>query len=969
MTNTSFKSLLLVFILLLGTRDLLFAQSECIYPGTDSAWVSGFNFPSIDTSTPQVSLSTDSALIVVGGGVRFAGASNDIRGIGLWNGVDWYPILNHFICPSCGIGYQESITSDTDGNLYVGGFFQGVQNLDGSEIDAKNIAKYNASTGLWEPLGIGLEVSNGRVKTLLVQDGYLYAGGRITEAYNLTDTIPVNNLARYNLTTGIWEEVDGGVGTIYNSSGASANGEVYDLETDEDGSLIVAGGMSWVGPDHLAVHSIARWNEANGWDSFDGGLPSSYTSAGIVASRVVDVETTPGSGDNGIYAVGYFQSYDDDQPVPEYFAKWTQGNGWQQVNLGGFDSSGNFPFFKTLDYNSSTQEVYLGGDFSYPGSNNIVSLDLETGTYTTFDGGTDNINDGDVISIAHWQGDVYALGANSHYGSNLSIQGIARWDGDSWNAMGNGLQTTYSELKTVLQDGNEMYVGGLFKVIGGRTHFSIARFLEDEDQWDPTFDLNIYSDLTHDYTAEVDAIEKEGDWLTIAGKFKRANQTAVNNVFRYNVITQEIDTLGGGVTGSAAGVETILYSGDSLIVGGRFESAGGGTMRNIAVWKNDSWYGLDFPGGSSNTVQSLLNSGDTAIYVGGYLSFSLDGVTSRGISMYQNGEWKPVGQGFSYNARVLSMQRDPHTGSIVMGGFFSNATQTDGTILQAKRLIYWDGNSYLPFEDISENVSKLAYGSDSTLYVCSTGQMSILGEDFHCLARYKPSYGWAKFGSSLRNRLSPTPDDASVVDIAFNANGSVATVVGEFTFSGAHNAFGIARYALDNPEDLVLVAAAFQPNISEGTVDFTNLTENANGYEWDFGDGETDDNANPTHTYENSDTYTVTLTAFNSCDTVTTTQEIDIIITGISEKSASQIHIYPNPAKDKITLSGISNHGLEKMNTATLFSPEGRIVATYTLNGTEKQDIQLPSSLESGIYFISLRGDSITYTKRLITLK
>lgn len=970
MSTLKFKSLLLLTFLLLQTTHLLFAQTDCIYDGNDSAWVSGFNYPGTASATPTVSLSTDSALIVVGGFISFAGAFQDIRCIGLWNGADWYPIMQNFMCTSCGLGYQESLTSDEDGNLYVGGFFEGVKNLDGSEIAAENIAKYNSSTGLWEPLGIGLETDNGRVQALLVQNGYLYAGGRITQAYNLTDTIPINNLARYNLTTGIWEDVDGGVGTIYTSSGASPNGEVYDLETDADGSLIVAGGLSWVGPDQLPVHSIARWSETNGWDNFDGGLPSSYYADGIVASRVLDVELTPGSAGNAIYAVGYFQSYDDDQPVPELLAKWTQGNGWQQVNIGGFDSSGNFPAFKTLDYNAATQELYVGGNFSYPGSNNIVSLDLETGTYATFDGGTDNINDGDVTSIAHWQGDIYALGANSEYGSNLLTPGIARWDGDSWHALGNGLQTTGSKFNSVVQDGNEVYAAGFFNIIGGANHFSIARFLIDEDQWDPTFDLSLRTNPTASYAdAYVYAMEKEGDWLTIAGKIKYANQTAVNNVFRYNVVTNEIDTLGGGIDGSYPSVLAILHSGDSLIVGGTFDSAGGESATNIASWNGETWHGLDFPGSSNNTVQSLLNSGDTAIYVGGYLSFSIDGVTSRGISAYEDGEWKPVGQGFSYNGRILSMQRDPNTGYIVMGGFFSDAKQTDGTVLPAQRLIYWDGNSYLPFEDISENVSKLKYGSDSTLYVCSTGEMNILGEDFHCLARYKPSYGWANFGTSLRNRLTPTLDDASVVDITFSDDGSVATVIGEFTFSGVHNAYGIARYVLDNPEDLVLLAAAFEPTITAGTVDYTNLTENANGYLWDFGDEGTDDTTNPSHTYENSGTYTVSLTAFNACDTVTISHEIVIIITGLTEKGGSEIRMYPNPAKDKITLSGMENRGLENMTTATLFSPEGRKIATYKLNGTEKQDLHLPATLASGIYFISLHGDTHTYTKRLIILK
>ena len=45
-------------------------------------------------------------------------------------------------------------------------------------------------------------------------------------------------------------------------------------------------------------------------------------------------------------------------------------------------------------------------------------------------------------------------------------------------------------------------------------------------------------------------------------------------------------------------------------------------------------------------------------------------------------------------------------------------------------------------------------------------------------------------------------------------------------------------------------------------VTFENLTTNASGYQWSFGDGQTSTAINPTITYEESGTYTVTLIAF-----------------------------------------------------------------------------------------------------------
>jgi len=51
------------------------------------------------------------------------------------------------------------------------------------------------------------------------------------------------------------------------------------------------------------------------------------------------------------------------------------------------------------------------------------------------------------------------------------------------------------------------------------------------------------------------------------------------------------------------------------------------------------------------------------------------------------------------------------------------------------------------------------------------------------------------------------------------------------------------------------------------TVHFTNNSTNATAYLWDFGDGQTSIEANPSHTYTDCGTYLVTLTSTNICGT------------------------------------------------------------------------------------------------------
>jgi PKD repeat protein len=74
--------------------------------------------------------------------------------------------------------------------------------------------------------------------------------------------------------------------------------------------------------------------------------------------------------------------------------------------------------------------------------------------------------------------------------------------------------------------------------------------------------------------------------------------------------------------------------------------------------------------------------------------------------------------------------------------------------------------------------------------------------------------------------------------------------------------------------------ANFQYEVSETNpleVSFNNMSENAETYNWDFGDGETSSEENPVHTYAEAGTYDVVLTATNSDDVSTqATKTIEI---------------------------------------------------------------------------------------------
>ncbi len=68
----------------------------------------------------------------------------------------------------------------------------------------------------------------------------------------------------------------------------------------------------------------------------------------------------------------------------------------------------------------------------------------------------------------------------------------------------------------------------------------------------------------------------------------------------------------------------------------------------------------------------------------------------------------------------------------------------------------------------------------------------------------------------------------------------------------------------------------FQITANPGEVSFTNKSENAQAYEWDFGDGKASLQVNPVHAYDLNGTYLATLKAFGSAKTVSFTDTIVI---------------------------------------------------------------------------------------------
>ena len=167
--------------------------------------------------------------------------------------------------------------------------------------------------------------------------------------------------------------------------------------------------------------------------------------------------------------------------------------------------------------------------------------------------------------------------------------------------------------------------------------------------------------------------------------------------------------------------------------------------------------------------------------------------------------------------------------------------------------------------------------------------------------------------------------------------------------------------------------ADFDAAITDNTVNFTNLSSNANEYVWDYGDGSALSAViNPTHVYDAVGTYTVCLTAKNegspatddeACKDVTITN----VVSGIADVELNNaLDIFPTPSSGMINIDIRSNEF--RNATVEVFNLVGKRVMEPTAfniaNGVLSLDL---SDLSNGQYMVKVQTANAV-TARQITL-
>lgn len=157
--------------------------------------------------------------------------------------------------------------------------------------------------------------------------------------------------------------------------------------------------------------------------------------------------------------------------------------------------------------------------------------------------------------------------------------------------------------------------------------------------------------------------------------------------------------------------------------------------------------------------------------------------------------------------------------------------------------------------------------------------------------------------------------------------------------------------------------SVFEHETADYTVIFHNNSQGAFSSLWDFGDGNTSNAFDPSHTYTNEGDYLVTLYIENevlSWDTVS--HIVSVPMVSVKEHENTSFSIYPNPCSDAINIcfeQNLKNYDLE------LYSIAGQLILKETNKSANHLNINM-SEMEAGIYFIRIISNKNSSMLKLI---
>ena len=517
--------------------------------------------------------------------------------------------------------------------------------------------------------------------------------GRITVAFNvvpsLTSSAGFVVLARYDTTAGDWTLIGGTI--AFQISG------VRGVVAKANGDIYVAGNfVEAVNPSGVSVpvSAIARWNDAaQSWDDLGGGLDGPAEAVGELPGGDICVAGSFATGtgrSGGQVALRNIGCFD--------------GGTWYPVGggIGGF----GFPVVTRMAI-SPTGEIVVTGNpiesFDTPASSGVSRNGIalwDGATWNDIGGGLNTL----PFSIAiHSPSNVLASGINveAATGSGTVSGNILKWNGTDWSRNSTSVMGNVS-IRSVAISGNETAYAAdnntAYRRVPADTAWSVLARLAD-----PVRSPFIAPIATTSFSAEE---------LYIGGRFDGLDGPPTPYLPTSNNARWDGTSWRAMDDSTTRFVDDVVHAsanagGDTygILFGGRFRTLGPLPARRAAFFDGESWTNL--AGGITSPDSALVYAIESSnpdphlipslIFVGGDFDEvrQPDGtalpVSNVAVFSRQSGSWASLGQGVNGPVRALAWWDGPASDDEVLyvGGEFTQVYNADGTAINTYGVARW----------------------------------------------------------------------------------------------------------------------------------------------------------------------------------------------------------------------------------------------------------------------------------------
>ena len=334
---------------------------------------------------------------------------------------------------------------------------------------------------------------------------------------------------------------------------------------------------------------------------------------------------------------------------------------WSSLGIGVQNSTADYTCVYTMmEFNN---ELYIGGCFTSVNgvpANYVAKFDgvswhaLGNGLWHT---GNSSVIYSGVRTLTVYNGEIYAGGIINQSGTT-PLYCVAKWDGNTWSPVG-GFYSGADGVLSLTVYNNELYAGG-----------GLHNGMNSIAKWDGTLWTTLGSGIqrSNGTPGLVRDMKTFNNLLYVGGQFATGNAIPSENLICWD--GANFISIGTGVIGDYGVTKLGMYDSDMVITGG-FTNINGTPFKNIAGYDNVNYFpfgtGTGTAGGYSyETLEVEEYNGK--MFAGGTLQIA--GSTGvNNIAQWDGNGWLSVGIGT--NGCVASLIQ--YHGELYAAGHFSSA--------------------------------------------------------------------------------------------------------------------------------------------------------------------------------------------------------------------------------------------------------------------------------------------------------